>query len=1151
MPQWTPEQQAAIEAQNNELLISAAAGSGKTAVLIERIMRLIRFGGRIDRMVIVTFTKAAAAQLRERLQKKLSEEAEKNDAFAREQLALLPVTQIGTIHSFCASILKEYFHVVGMDPGAAQADDARRAKLFNAAMEQALDELAENPTADYGALSAAFSDADIADMAAGLYQFMMSLKEPFEWLESKTHETYTAQSLKTHPFTKVLLNNCRVCLNGLDAERAAYGDALREPDAHSKWLPIVASDTALFEKLKNAKGLDELISLFDTPFMRAPVIPKLEGAQKEWHEEMKARRKRFKDALNKARDMLPGDLERDARDLSAMQPHLRGLKDLVKALHLHFTRIKQDENVLDFDDLIHLTLAVLKDPDARAALQQKYDHLFVDEYQDVGGAEEGIFQAIHHEGNHLFMVGDVKQSIYRFRLCDPTLFLSKQESFSLEKTAAQRKIFLNRNFRSEPHVLASVNTVFEALMKKAVTELDYDEAAHLYPGRETGMQAQTELHVLASESFVIQDGDKPDKLDGEFQLVAELILKQMQEKIFDSRRGLLRPTQFRDMAILLPKARDVALKLQEALKKQGIPAFADSDESYFDLPEIRRMTALLQVLDNPRQDTAFLAVLKLPLFHFSDEEMADVRLLTPNPQTPYYDAFVSAEKGGGPLNLKCRETLEKLDEWRFCANHTALDTLVWDLMKASGLYLTAGAQKGGAVRQANLRLLCQYAADYQAVGQGGLNGFLRLSTQIGGRGDSKTAKEMSPRDDLVRIMTIHKSKGLEFPIVYLMGLGGSLHLSDRRKLRPHKELGIGIPYVDSEKRITRKTLSQRAISAINELEDKAERARLLYVGMTRAEEKLVMLGTVEKLPRENFQLTGEYGIYAAKTYLDWLIQVPECYPRLVNSLSTGYPQPGNPYSISVCDIVEKRAVENADKVSTALSALLDPVDPLDVENIQKRFARAAAPQWPLKTSVSALAQNMPFLLLEESVETKAAGEASLPPLSMHDLPDSPAFLKPRALSAADRGSAVHLALSKLDYAQAISAQLAAMAQKGLLTPEQLQAVPEKWLHAFQNSVLCRRMRSSPLVKREWAFNLKLFPDRETLVQGVIDLCFLEEKGWVLCDYKTDLECGADVLLPRYGEQVRLYRQALERITKKPVYQAWLFALRTGESIQVI
>ena len=1160
MPQWTQEQNEAIHADNAQLLVSAAAGSGKTAVLIERILRLLneREDARLDRMVIVTFTKAAAAQLREKLHKRLFEDSANGCETAAKQLALLPVTQIGTIHSFCTAILKEQFQVVGLDPGIKQIDSARREKLVEKAFGDALDACYEQATPAFESLSGAFSDGDIQEMALKLYAFMMSLRDPFAWLEKQATSFYTEETLLTHPFADVLLNGCRIQLAGLDGEMAKLLNEMASPYADAKWLPTLKSDEAHFERLKAAakKGCEALLSECGHKFERVPVLRNLQGEEALWHEEMKKKREWFKSALKKVLSDIPVDFGQSAADLNRMQPCLEGLKEVTIAFYTRFQAAKQQENGMDFNDLIQLTLQVLKNEEARKTIQNQYDHLFVDEYQDVGDAEEGIFQAIWHEGNHLFMVGDVKQSIYRFRLCDPTLFLHKQETFSMDENAPCRKIFLNRNFRSEPQVLETVNRVFETVMMKRVTELDYDAEAHLYPGREEGPCEKPRLIIVPGEKQRDEDGNKIPKNQGEFEALAELILAQREKKIYDGELKQMRLTRFRDMAILLPKAKGVALELAAFLKEYGIPAYADSDEAYFELPEVQRMMALLTVLDNPRNDLMFLTVLKLPLFHFTDEELADIRLGSGGKGVSFYDAFNAQAKTEGRIGLKCLRTLERLNIWRFHAAHMPLDQLVWEVMKESGLYLLAGTQQGGHVRQGNLRLLCEYAANYQAVGHGGLDGFLRLGVQIGDEGDTKTAKALSPKDDLVRIMTIHKSKGLEFPVVYMTGLGNALHMAEKAKLCVHKELGIGILYVSPELRIKRKTMAQRAIAAKNELEDRAERARLLYVGMTRAVEKLVLIGTADKLPADEWERNGEYGVLTAKSYLDWLCITPDSCEQICKQLknpeSTGFPQGETPYDISVWASCEARPVETQENVSTGLSTLQGTAvssESLTARRLENAFF-INGELMPLKTSVSAISKNAAWSAQEETVATKAAEEMTIPPLTMSDLPALPSFMQEKALCAADRGSAVHMVLSQLRFTGDIQAELDKMQEKGLLDAAQRKEIPLKWLEGFAKSDLCKRMQAAKRVKREWAFTHRLYENKPTLVQGVMDLCFLEEDGWVLCDYKTDRACDAKTLLEHYEKQLHIYKQALGELTGIPVKEAWLFALRSGEAIKV-
>lgn len=1161
MQKWTQAQREAIEAENKELLVSAAAGSGKTAVLIERIMRLIEKGYHLNRMVIVTFTRLAAAQLRERLQLKLSEEAEKGNEKAHQELQLLPVTQIGTIHSFCGAILKEYFSVAGIDPGYRQVDEQRRDKYIALAMNEAMEECFEIGTEEFLAFAGTCSEKEMEKMVMKLYAFIMSMKSPYAWLDEKVEEVIEAKDIDKHPFIQVLLNSCGVQLGGLKGLITELDEMMLSPFANPKWHPVIRGDEARIESLVMAtqNGIEALTEAMKEKAIIAPRKPKEGDGEIQWHNEMGTMRNQIKAGIEEAVKDIPKDIGRALEDLAANKTQLRGLREITLRFDAHFKAIKQKNNVLDFNDLEQLTLKVLADEHARQAIQNQYDHLFVDEYQDVGDAQEGIFQSIHCERNFLFMVGDVKQSIYRFRLCDPTLFLRKQETFSIDADAQQRKIFLNKNFRSEPQVLETVNGVFENVMTRNVTELDYDQSARLYAGRESSPSDKAELVIIPYDKEErTEEGQRIKKTEGEFSCVAELIAQQLSKDIYDIKTASMRKTRLRDMVILLPKAKGISMELSQVLQAHGIPAYADSDEVYFELPEVKRMMVLLEVIDNPRRDIAFLSVLKLPIFNYSDEELAQIRIS--KKETSFYDAFLQYAK----TNDKGASTIEQLDTWQFRCQHTLLDVFIWEVMKESGLYLLAGAQRNGHIRQANLRLLCEHAANYQKVGHDGLYGFLQLGITAGDEGEKSSAKELSPNDDLVRIMTIHKSKGLEFPVVYIMGLSNNLQMAETSNMVLNRRLGIGMKYVDAALHTSRETLSRTAIKMCNSLENKAERARLLYVGMTRAIEKLVLIGTAEKFPKEAWCYSGEYGVFVAKTYLDWLCQIPNALNTIKRQLeknnqqenleqSTDCQQLCEPYKIRIWENSDLEIVENIALYTDKKDRLCTDCWGNETMSVSERLQKTFQTQkngMPLKTSVSALVKNVPQLAQEESMLTKVDESDVIPPLSMHDMPDMPAFMKEKELNAAARGSAVHMALATLQFPCEIAEGLKTLEEKGVLRHDERKAIPVHWIENFAKSSLCQRMSRSALVKHEWAFNMKLPHYPDTLLQGVIDLCFLEEGEWILCDYKTNLQCDAETLLALYKEQMMWYIQALETITAKKVREGWLFALRSGEMVKV-
>jgi len=1077
------------------------------------------------------------------------------------QLNRMEYCQISTLHSFCQKLLKEHFQAVGLDPQTRLCDEPLRNRLFEEAAQAALVEAFEQENADFDFLAQCFEQDNIVSMFTELYTFLMSLKDPWGWLDA-----HTAYQGDYRAWEKTLLADLALQVQGMEPVLTEMKRCLSQPMAMAAYEEVWLDDHLIAQELLKAcgEGLDELAQAIDrVKWHRAPSTRGLEEEQVAWTQEYKLLRDSLKKIVADVKDAMPASREGALADLNAMAPALRGLALGVKLLHRIFMKSKEELGVMDFNDLEHLTLQALSNEDICQVEREKFDHLFVDEYQDVSQIQEAIVQKLHGENNLLFMVGDVKQSIYRFRLADPSLFLSKQETFSKEEGARQRKLVLQKNFRSQAQVLQGVNQVFEHIMQKTVTEIDYDQDARLVPGREDEGKDCLSLHLILKEK-----GEEPG---AEYQLCAQLVNEALKTTIPDRKTGQTRPCRLKDIAILMPKVRGVGGELANVLKDQGIPVFLEGDEEYFQLPEVHTLMETLKVVDNPFQDLPLLTALSLPCFQFSREEQAKIRLILPDRGQPYYQAFKKACETQGSLGDKCRRAQEQFLKWRFLKEHLPLDQMIWQVMMDTGMYIQAGALPGGETRQANLRLLCQRAYQYAANQHGGLAGFLKEGEALKAAEDRTTAKMLGEGEDLVRVMTIHKSKGLEFPVTIVAGLGSGMHQAPRSaSLLLHRELGIGINYVNPQARITRPTLGKTAISLRKRLEEKAERARLLYVAMTRAREKLMLVGTVKNYPHPCWMLpSGPRSVYAAPSMLDWVCQAlwkTQSFPGIIrdNSTdSTAYPQTVPPWKIEVSGDIIHTTVENNKTFHNELSNLVEnctgPVD----ETLAQRFESASqlrSMPMPLKTSVSALCRQSPWEEVEEDRADKAIPQWTVAPLMMSPLPEAPAFLmeKEEAITGAARGTAVHQALAQLDYDQlgdaagkALYARVAQQVeQMPSLTPEQRQTIPLKWLCRFLESEAGLAARKAAERHREWAFNYRLPDSGGVLVQGVIDLCFMEDDHWVLVDYKTDYYEDPGLLKERYAPQLRIYRQALEAITRRPVGRTCLYGLRHGDEIEV-
>ncbi|MBQ7865785.1 MAG: helicase-exonuclease AddAB subunit AddA [Clostridia bacterium] len=1159
MPNWTPEQKKAIKARNHTILVSAAAGSGKTAVLIERIVQLIREGYSLGRMLIVTFTKAAAGEMRQRLTQRLLFEREVDPVIMESALDELEYCEISTIHAFCTKMLRSEFQAVGIDPLFRICEENDRQTLFELAFCDAMNDLLEDESdQNFMAFADAFEQQKIREMTTELYTFLMSMPEPFAWLEQQI-ENIPNQIHDDQPWRKVMRSDAERELDGLSELLSQQQEMFREIDAVAELMDTWEADSQAYARVresveKDERALFEHVASFE--FVRAATCRGLSPDQKAWQKRYQKLRDEMKKLVKDITQHLSIDQERCTQELTIMQQHLKGLQSLIRRVHAYFLKYKQQKNVVDFSDLEQFTYQILQNKAHRDMLQSAFDHIFVDECQDVSAIQDSILQAIHGEKSCMFMVGDVKQSIYRFRLADPTRFLHRMRTFSDDKKASERRIFLQKNFRSRTNVLDATNLVFRRLMKKEVTELDYLPEDELIPGRETENDPEVEIHVIDAEGN--EDEEKIPSIDAEAALVIEKI-RYMLTQTYSVGDGEKAYT-YRDMVILLPKVAGVGGRLVELLGQAGIPVYFDGSDSYFSLPEIVTMKSLLSVIDNPLQDVELMAALKTIPFCMTDEDLSEIRLCKTGRGVPFHEAFDACCEQESEIGKCCREVREKLAEWRFWAENMRLSDFIWKILRESGYYAACGALPKGELRQANLRLLSQRAAEYESSGGCTLSGFLELAGQQQDADDKRSAKMLGENENLVRIMTMHKSKGLEFPVVFCMQLSGKLHRPQTGDILMHSQLGVALPYVNRKMNIRRHTIAYSAFDVQRKLDEKAERARLLYVAMTRAREKLYLIGCTPEKKRGVWAMReSSYRIMKAESMMDWLMQA--CLSDEKTAFSTGNPQPAMPWKIRLSGYVHPQSVDK-EKVIHSMQEWLNTV--VSSKNVDKLWTSWQTlydqPETrPLKTSVSSLAKKqtlldpLPLTDEEESLEDKRREEQIIAPLRLSELPSKPAFMEERRMTGAERGTLVHRVLSlvpleRMREAENLSAivheEVHAMVERGQITAEELMRVPMRRVMQFFGSDVGQRLLRSDKIRREWSFNL-LMEEEGTLLQGVIDCAFMENGRWILLDYKTDRIEDENAFVQRYTLQMQWYARALERITGIKVDEIWLCALSTG------
>ena len=1203
---WTEEQKKTIETRGKNVLVSAAAGSGKTTVLTERILRLVTEDHvQLKDLLVVTFTEAAASEMKSRIAAALTEVSEKNP-FAEDQLRQLGAARIMTFHAFCLTVIKRYYYMIGLDPSFSIADEKRAEAL----REEAADEVFASSFADEDEVFRAeftefllcYSDArderKARDKILRTYDFIMTLPDPFGWLSGNVGALFSsAGKLTDIPAMKFAygeiahsLRLARTLTEGVGALLSSLGlSALAEKNAAD--LETVSRVERLFLAGDTEGTRRELADISFERFSAA-------GGEKEIFEGVKElvklRRDRVKDILRKdiGTVFFAQAEEEYAGEIAHVAKYARTLEALVIRFADAYTRIKRVEKVIDFADFEHMALQILEDGDIADDYRRRLKYIFIDEYQDSNYVQEALISRVS-SGNNVFMVGDVKQSIYSFRNAAPAIFLEKQGLYPTEDEdgAPGMRIDLSSNFRSKAGVIDAVNAVFETVMERRYSGMDYDEDARLVTKIEYGPEQEggTVLHLIRKDSDKeLFDND----MAGEAALCAGIIRDTVGKEFYDAKRGVSRPVRYGDVAILLRAAKGAAGVYKQTLEACGIPAVTDRGEGYFETVEIDTFLGLLRAIVNLRRDVPLAAAMCSAVFGFELTELAEIR--KENRDGFFYSAFLSYAEGGADAALrdKCAETAARLAGWRDEERFMRLDDFLWKLMRESGYYDYAGSLPRGALRQANLRALLDRAADFQSGRVEGLRGFLGFLDRIKMQGGVPQVTLITDGEDVCRIMTIHGSKGLEFPVVLLGGLGKPLAAGgfNDDSLLLHRDAGLSMYWVDHASHTYKKTLLHSALKLRQDIDERAEDIRLLYVGMTRAMDKLHLIGTVG----DPEKWAGLYGMDEAEASLETDIFGASNYLQLI--LPTAMKRRGI-FDVRFSEpVVCARPADDSPRIPAPIPAPGDEAEGVaegaEAGEAQPFFTYpyAASAKLKSKYSVTGLgrlnAGGTAGVLREDEVdETVKAGNAEAPVFFMtgsrgEDDEDA-------GLTAAEKGTALHRALELLDFCEAYAHRndrewfdeyLSGLAASGALGRAEADSVGAGTLLRFAGSELARRAAASAFLLKEAPFNMKLpyseavcaqggdvgqsgyngsGPDEEIVVQGVIDCLFEEEGGLVIADYKTgrfnvsDSEAEAERIRALFGAQLRLYRRAAELIFEKPVKESFVYMTRAGFTVEII
>lgn len=1161
---WTEGQRNCIDARGGTVLVSAAAGSGKTAVLVQRVINRITdpvAPTDLDRLLIVTFTHAAAAEMKQRLSAVLAEKLAEDprNAHLRRQQRLLTNANISTVHAFCGKLLKEYYYLLDISPQYKLVDTPTEKLLKADAIAEMLEvKYAEkDPTFIHlaNAIGSSKKDDDLVKTIQQIYEFIQSYPFPEEWLHARESSYDDTVPFAETIFGKTLLQGIRDriayamqeyetaldLINGVSPLEQTYGVILSKEHAQL---------STMMAKLQNADWDTAVAAVADVDFQR------MNGPKKFPDEDLKKRVKALRDnakeLVQKAQEiMIMG--EADARnDLKYHTTFVQTLFALVREFEQRYTEKKAERRLLDFSDLEHMALKLLITLDDNGEMCQtplakeiaeRFDEILVDEYQDTNAAQDALFRAVSKDEQNLFMVGDVKQSVYGFRKAMPELFLGRRNRYTpYDGTQYPAAITLGHNFRSRKEVTGIVNFLFKQWMSVDLCGMDYDQNEELVARAKYISMPDRDTELL------IVNAAEEDDDTAEAQVIANRI-HELHGHFLVEEDAALRPMTYRDVVILLRSTKGHAQTYVDVLRKNGIPAYTDEAVGFFESTEVARTMSLLRIIDNPAQDVPLVSVMLSPLFGFSPDDLAAIR--TVDRKCPLFVALKKAIRHS-QLDENLRERLahflKQIERFRSEAGSLPADRLIRLIYEETQYPAVVRAGVHGASKAANLQLLYRYAKQFEQNGFRGLSAFIRFCDRLEQQDLDMEAATGNDQEDAVHVMTIHHSKGLEFPVVFVARLGAKFNTeSEKNELLLHNHMGLGMQRRDPQTVRRYKTLPHLCVKQAIRQSDRAEEARVLYVAFTRAKEKLIMVLSSEKAEEElaaaryvagKSDKIPAFYLQNASTFGQWIFAAVARHPDVTTD---GLPC-NEPLTVRILQPTtadEDAEPTDAYRLPGADTALVDKMR----AHMTFRYPFEASCRIPTKITASHLPGEPIFI-----------GKTACKP---------PAFAQQNQLTPAERGTAMHtfmqfadLAAAETDFAGEIKRQIDA----GHLTEDQAKVVDEKKVRTFLSSNLYRRMKAADQMLREWRFSMAapaadLLPQAAGIhdtvtVQGMIDCAFIEGDHVVLMDYKTDRVKSGDELIDRYQNQLLIYAKALEHVLHLPVKEAYLYSFALAKAVNV-
>ena len=1189
---WTNEQLSAITQKGNNILVAAAAGSGKTTVLVERIIRkIINDNVDIDKILVVTFTNAAASEMRERILTALYKQIDEDplNQRLRKQIVLLNKASICTIDAFCLDIIRNNFFEIGASSNFRIADNTELELLKQEAIEETFEELYLENDDEFNKLIELYAgykdDENLKNIILKIHNYIQSAPFPEDWLEEQI-EKFNMSNIEDFSQTewgKIILKNFRdEVLNSIQILESSKHqlDMITEL---SKFSLVVADDINQLKFLEqNWDNWERAYEIANNlKFKTWPTDRKVVSNLKE---DTKKARDNVKKRISKAvSQTFIYNTEEAVEDINAMYPILKKIKDVTLKFMEKFSEKKSNKNIMDFSDIEHYALKILLKKDENGIYQktevakkyeEKFNEIAIDEYQDSNLVQEYILTSISN-GKNIFMVGDVKQSIYRFRQAKPELFLDKYQKYGLEPNEYGQKIKLFKNFRSRENILDTTNLIFSDIMSADFGEIEYDESEYLNlgatyeePTENVEFAGKTELDIIDLKKEENEDGeeieeDNSSELLEKTEIEAKFVANRIQElikskyQVYDRKTGY-RDITYKDIVILLRATSNTANVFEKELLNLNIPVFSDQAENYLESIEIRTITSLLKIIDNPYRDIPLVTVMRSIIGDFTDNELIEIRL-TQN-EGYFYDSLKEAKaspKIDGKLKEKVINFLDKLNKWREEERYLPLNEFIQKIYEETDYYNYVRLMPNGQVRKANLKMLLDRAKDYEKISFKGLFNFIRYLEKVkSSNSDLSSAKVIGENENVVRIMSIHKSKGLEFPVAIISRTDKKFNQKDlNESILLHQDIGFGMQYINYDRKIEYTTATKEAIKIKTKEESIAEEMRILYVALTRAKEKLIITGVENDFTKSIEQKKELLEIYEKEndkinhlvlkkylSYLEWIELVYLNHQDIENQITLN--------KIAKKDVLkaeEEEDQEEQEKRNIELPEKIDYEKINEILNWQYKYKEMTNIQSKMSvTKIKELKNN----------ETQKQQHIEIKPKFMLDK---------TKVSSAERGTITHLILQKLDFTKEYSKEELAqfvnnLCTKNIITQIQKDSINIEKIYQIINTQFIKNLKNAKEIKKETPFytyiNTKEIYNTQNseniLVQGIIDLYYInQENEVILVDYKTDyVEGSGEELIDKYKVQLEIYKKALEESLKEKVKHVYIYSIYLNKEIEI-